>query len=566
MFFPTRKRLGELLTSSRIITNEQLDKALQYQIESGQRLGSVLVELGYAAELDIARVLESQLNIPLIEISKEYIETETARLISENIAQRYKVIPVKQKGNRLILAMADPLDVFAIDDVRMTTGLEVEPVIAAESEIILAINRHFGLKETLNELISSSVEDFLPEEEIDIAALTELVEEAPIVKLVNNIISQAVLERASDVHIEPQEGGVRVRYRIDGVLFDRMNSPKKMQAPIISRLKIMADMDIAERRIPQDGRIQMVVENRDIDLRVSTLPVLHGEKVVMRILDKSKGLYHINSLGLIPQSAKTFKSIIKNPYGIILVTGPTGSGKTTTLYSILNKLNKPEENIITLEDPVEYSLTGINQVQLNVKAGLTFASGLRSILRQDPDIIMVGEIRDAETAKIAIQSAMTGHLVLSTLHTNTAAATITRLTDMEIEPFLVASSVVGIISQRLVRALCRCKTPYTINQELKKELGLTDIMKDIDTLYRPKGCPLCNDTGYKGRLALQEVMSINNDIRELTTIKASADKIEEAAVKNGMTTIKIDGIYKAMKGLTSLEEVMRMVHIEEEGK
>lgn len=565
MFFPSKKRLGELLTSAQVISNDQLENALRQQKETGERLGSVLVNLDYATELDIARVLETQLNIRHVEISKEYIETETARLITESLAQRYKVIPVKKKGNHLILAMADPLDVFAIDDVRMTTGLEVEPVIATETEISMAINKHFGLKDSLNEIISSSVDENSIDDEIDLATLTELVEDAPIVKLVNNIITQAVLENASDIHIEPQEEGVRVRYRLDGVLFDRMNSPKKMQAPIISRLKIMADMDIAERRIPQDGRIQMVVDNREIDLRVSTLPILHGEKVVMRILDKSKGLYKIDDLGLIPQSINTFKSIIKNPYGIILVTGPTGSGKTTTLYSILSELNKPEENIITLEDPVEYTLQGVNQVQLNVKAGLTFASGLRSILRQDPDVIMVGEIRDSETAKIAIQSAMTGHLVLSTLHTNTAAATLTRLTDMDVEPFLVASSVVGIISQRLVRALCQCKEPYQINPEFKKQLGLNEIMKDIDTLYKPKGCPFCNDTGYKGRIALHEVMSTNSEIRELTTVKASADKIEQGAVRNGMITIKEDGIYKAIQGLTSLEEVMRMVHMDEEG-
>jgi len=566
MFIPYKKRLGEMLTEAGLITSEQLAKALENQRESRLRLGKVLVNLGFVSELDVIRVLENQLGIRYIDLEKTVIPGEVARLIPEAVAQRHKVIPVKKTENRITLAMVDPLNVIAIDDVRLNTGLEVDPVIATEAGVEGAIAQHFAIKDSLEKLISDVHEDL--EEETDDPAglerLRALVEDAPIVKLVNSFINQAIIDRASDIHVEPREKDVRVRYRIDGMLFDKLQSPKAMQAPIISRLKIMANLDIAERRVPQDGRIRLKLENREVDLRVSTLPTIFGEKVVLRVLDKSKGLFGLGDLGLLDDNYRNFKAIIQQPHGIIMVTGPTGSGKTTTLYAVLNYLNSVDKNIVTLEDPVEYTLDGVNQVQLNSRAGLTFAGGLRSILRQDPDIIMVGEIRDGETARIAIQSAMTGHLVLSTLHTNSASGTLARLLDMGIEPFLVASSVVGIIAQRLVRALCPdCKEPTELSPSLLARIGLTKEEREQITAYRAKGCPLCNQTGYKGRLALHEVLTLGNEVRELVTNKVPAGQIEEAARARGMKTLQEDGLRKVIMGLTTLEEVMRTVYIQE---
>lgn len=564
MFIPTKRRLGEILKDANLITDSQLQTALERQKETNERLGKILVNLGLVNETSVIKVLESQLGIPYINLSKRPIDPETAKLIPEAMAQRYKVIPVAKSTYRLTLAMVDPLNVFAIDDVRIFTGLEVDAVIASESDVDRAISQYFGGKETLEKIMNDLPDQIdYGSEEMELDQLKELVEDAPIVKLVNTIISKGVLERASDIHVEPQENELRVRHRVDGVLFDLMTPPKRMQAPIISRIKIMANLDIAERRIPQDGRIQMRVEGKEIDLRVSTLPTIFGEKVVMRILDKSRGLVKLDELGLLTDNLQRFHNVISQPHGIILVTGPTGSGKTTTLYSVLSSLNTPEKNIITLEDPVEYTLNGVNQVQLNSKAGLTFASGLRSVLRQDPDIIMVGEIRDSETAKIAIQSAMTGHLVLSTLHTNSAAGTLARLVDMEIEPFLVSSSVVGIVAQRLVRALCPdCKVPYEPPTMLYDVMGI-EVPTDT-VIYKAQGCPLCNGKGYRGRLAIHEVLVPDARLRDFIIAKADADHIEQAARMSGMTTLKEDGIHKVLLGLTSLEEVMRTVHIGEQ--
>lgn len=560
MFIPTKRRLGEILKDANLITDKQLQTALEKQKETNERLGKLLINLGYVNESSVIKILESQLGIPYINLSKRPIDPEIAKIIPENMAQRYKVIPVTKSPYRLTLAMVDPLNVFAIDDVRITTGLEVDPVIASESDVDRAISQCFGGKETLERLMSDLPDEIDMDDDMELDQLKEMLEDAPIVKLVNSIISKGVLERASDIHVEPQENELRVRHRVDGVLFDLMSPPKRMQAPIISRIKIMANLDIAERRVPQDGRIQMKVEGKEIDLRVSTLPTIFGEKVVMRILDKTRGLVKLDKLGLLADNLERFQDVIGQPHGIILVTGPTGSGKTTTLYSVLSSLNTPEKNIITIEDPVEYTLNGVNQVQLNTRAGLNFASGLRSVLRQDPDIIMVGEIRDAETARIAIQSAMTGHLVLSTLHTNSAASTLARLVDMDVEPFLISSSVVGIVAQRLVRSLCPdCKVPYQPPVMLHDVMGM-EIPKDT-VIYKAKGCPLCNGKGYRGRIALHEVLVPDARLRDFIIAKADASHIEQAAMMAGMATLKEDGIRKVLLGLTSLEEVMRTVHI-----
>lgn len=565
MLIPVRKKLGEILREENLISESQLMAALDRQKQTNERLGKILVSLGFVDEATILRILEAKLGIPVVEISRQRLKSDIVRLIPEQLAQKYKVLPIGKSMGRVTLAMADPLNIVAIDDVRLTVGCDIEPAIASEAEIDTAIATYFG-----SEPLERFGDDLTDEIGFDVdnrgsAAPQEMAEEAPVIKLVNSIITQAVIGRASDIHVEPSEKELRVRYRVDGILTDVTQFPKRMQAPIISRLKIMADMDIAEKRVPQDGRIQMRIDNKEIDFRVSSLPTIFGEKMVLRVLDKSRGLLRLEELGFLPDILRKFRTVITHPYGIILVTGPTGSGKTTTLYSVLSELNSPEKNIITLEDPVEYTLEGINQVQLNTRAGLTFANGLRSVLRQDPDIIMVGEIRDAETARIAIQSAMTGHLVLSTLHTNTAASTLTRLVEMGVEPFLVASSVVGIIAQRLVRRLCpECKDPYEPPASLVEKLGLQAGADGKIVFYQPQGCPACNNTGFRGRLAIQEVMFVGSVIRDMVTNKATADQIGAAAVEHGMVDIRQDGLRKVVFGLTSLEEVMRTVFVSED--
>lgn len=565
MFVPVRKRLGEILREENIITEEQLQIALARQKETNERLGQALVNLGFVDQLTVLKVLEAKLGIPLVNISRRMLEPEVVKLIPEQLAQKYKVIPIEKNGDRIVLAMSDPLNVMAVDDVRITTGCDVEPVVAFENEIDDAIATYYG-KGSIEKIVEDIHEDMSSDlDENALVQLREMVEEAPIVKLVNSLINQAVASRASDIHVEPREKDVRVRFRVDGVLTEVTQFTKKMQAPIISRFKIMANLDIAERRVPQDGRIQLKIDKKEVDLRVSSLPTIFGEKIVLRILDKSKGVIHLQELGLHHDILNKFKKMIANPYGIILVTGPTGSGKTTTLYSILNDINSPEKNIVTLEDPVEYTIANVNQVQLNTKAGLTFAEGLRAILRQDPNIIMVGEIRDTETAKIAIESAMTGHLVLSTLHTNTASSTLARLVEMGIEPFLIASSVVGIVAQRLVRRLCSdCKEPYEPSQTLVEKLGIKAEPNQKLVLFKPKGCPACADTGYRGRLALQEVLFMSSDIKDLVTARVNTDQIQAQAIKEGMVTLKDDGLRKVVLGLTSVEEAMRAVFVAED--
>lgn len=569
----SKKDLGELLVDDKLITERQLLKAVEHGKKTGESLHRTLVTMGFVNEKDITEVLGKQMGVSFVDLDTYDLDPELARSIPEHLAQRYKVIPVGQKDSKLTLAMVDPLNVIAIDDIRLITGFDIEPVIATEDSIIKAINRQFGstdlaeVQETVKDISATEfgpleVED-AADEEIALDKLKELVDEAPIVRVVNLIISQAINDKASDIHVEPEAKSVRVRYRVDGVLHDVMSPPKHIQAPMVSRIKIMANMDIAERRVPQDGKIHLRHDNREFDLRVSTVPTVHGEKVVMRILDKSSVMLGLNKLGFYAEVQTPFEAVLDKPYGMLLVTGPTGSGKSTTLYSCLNKLNVGDRNILTVEDPVEYQLPGINQVQTNEKAGLTFASALRSFLRQDPDIIMVGEIRDSETARIAVEAALTGHLVLSTLHTNDAAGAITRLTEMGVEPFLCASAVIGVLAQRLSRSICpNCKEAYAPPIESIKRFGLSAYTDSEITFYKGRGCDHCKSTGYKGRQAIFEVLVITDRVRGLILQRASTAEIRQAAMEEGMKTMQDDGLRKVLDGVTTIEECLRVVYIE----
>ena len=551
-----RKRLGDLLSEAGLITRDQLDKALTVQKKTGERLGKVLINLGYITENNIIEVLEFQLGVPHVELAGLVLAREVVATIPVALAERYQIIPVKKEGRRLTLAMVDPTNFFAIDDARMASGCEVEPVIAAEQEIMRAISQYYGV----TELVEKAVNQLKPDEAVPMSQV-QTADDAPIIGIVNSLFSQAVRERASDIHLEPQEKTLRVRFRIDGVLREVASFTRDIQAAIVSRIKISGGMDIAERRLPQDGRIKITEAGRDIDIRVSTLPTILGEKVVMRILDKQAVILDIGKLGFAPENLQIFRRLYTQAYGMILVTGPTGSGKTTTLYSTMGEINTISKNTITVEDPVEYRLDGINQVQVNPRAGLTFALGLRSILRQDPNIVMVGEIRDTETADIAIRAALTGHLVLSTLHTNDAPGAITRLLDMGIEPFLAASSILGVLAQRLVRCICHeCKTSYTPAADSMERLFLGFTPDQSLQLQRGTGCAACGFTGYKGRMGIHEVMPVTTVIREMITRRASADEIALAAHKEGMLSMRQDGIAKALAGLTTAEEVMRVAY------
>lgn len=567
------KDIGELLIDGGFITERQLQKCKEKVAQTNEPLQKILTQQGFVSEKDITEVIGQQMGVEFVDLDRIELEPDMARSIPEHLAGRYKVIPVAQKDNRLTLAMVDPLNVIAIDDIRLITGFDIEPVIATEESILRAINRQFGvtdLAEVQETVKDISATDFGPveieesvEEEIALDKLKEMVDEAPIVRVVNLIISQAINDGASDIHIEPDQKQVRVRYRVDGVLHDVMSPPKHIQAPMISRVKIMANLDIAERRVPQDGKIHLRHDNREFDLRVSTVPTIHGEKVVMRILDKSSVLLGLNKLGFYSDTQMIFETIVEKPYGMILVTGPTGSGKSTTLYSCLNKLNTESVNILTVEDPVEYQLPGINQVQINEKAGLTFAYALRSFLRQDPDIIMVGEIRDTETAKIAVEAALTGHLVLSTLHTNDSAGAITRLVEMGVEPFLCASSVIAVLAQRLTRLICpNCKEAYVPPAESIKQFGLAAFTDTDISFYRGRGCDHCKQTGYRGRKGLFELLNITDRVRSLILQRASTTEIRQAAIEEGMRTMQEDGLKKVLDGTTTIEECLRVVYIE----
>lgn len=569
-----KKSIGEIFVSAGLITDEQLNQAVEKgrQLGVGQKIGDVLVSMGLVTERDKARCLGIQWGVQYVDLTDYPIQEEAVKCISQDIARRYKVIPIAKSDGTLTLAMKNPLDVFALDEVRLITGADIEPVIATEEDILSTVSEHYSGGASTAEAVSELMDDFqtseiaVTEEEktdddISIEELRELSEEAPVVRLANLIITRGIQDRCSDVHLEPGKASLRVRYRIDGIMHDGLIVPKKVQASLISRIKIMADMDIAEKRAPQDGRISATVSGKQYDFRVSTLPNIHGEKVVMRVLDKNSVMIGLSKLGFLSQTLEMFESIISRTYGIILVTGPTGSGKSTTLYSVLSKLNSGEKNILTIEDPVEYELAGITQTQVNPRAGLTFASGLRTMLRQDPDIIMVGEIRDQETAMIAVEAALTGHLVLATLHTNDAPGSITRLVDMGVEPFLIASAVVGVLAQRLLRLVCaKCKETYTPPRDAIKRLGMNIDEGAEVTFCRGRGCEQCKGTGYRGRIGIYELMPITDKIRDLILAKASSYSIKEAAIEAGMKALRDDALEKILLGLTTLEESLRVIY------
>ncbi len=553
-----RVRLGQILIEAGLLTHAQLQRALELQQETGERLGLIILSMGLGSQEGIASAIAQQLGISFVRLSEVQPEEAALLRVPEYLARRHQVIPIRLTDRALVLGMIDPVDILAVDEVRRLTGLEIEPAVMTQDDFQRALNVYPTPDSAMDAVIQeiNTADDRAGEEHPD--RLKALADEAPIVRLANMVIAQAVQQAASDIHIEPMEQMLRVRFRVDGSLYSAMTPPAHVQAALISRLKIMAGMNIAERRIPQDGRIELKVDGRDIDFRVSTIPTTWGEKVVMRVLDKRGGFVGIDKLGLPPDDLKRFEKIISKPHGILLITGPTGSGKTTSLYAVLNRLNRTEVNITTIEDPVEYQLPGISQVQVNNKAGVTFATGLRAFLRQDPDIIMVGEIRDEETARIAIHAAMTGHLVLSTLHTNDAAGAVARLTGIGIEPFLVASSLIGLVAQRLIRALCeRCREPYTPPEDLLARLGVP--ASPVPTFYKAVGCAHCGQKGYKGRVAIFEIMPIDEPIKDLITRHGTSDQIRDVAVAAGMHTLQQDALRKVLSGITSLEEARRVV-------
>lgn len=551
------KKLGDLLVDANCITQQQLEEALKLQKSTGEKLGEILIKEKVISEREIIEVLEFQLSIPHVVLDNYYIDPEIPRLINEKLARRHILIPINRNRGKLVVAMADPLNIFALDDIKISTGLDVEPVIATKNDVLNAIGVYYE-KESAEKALEEFKENYNIEsiEDLDEESLNQI-KNSPVVKLVNSIIRQAITLAASDIHIEPAEKNLRIRFRIDGDLQEVMSLSRTSHSAIVTRIKIMGRMDIAEKRIPQDGRVETSVDGKDIDMRISILPTVYGEKIVIRLLDRSGIVLSKSQLGFMGENLEIFDSIIQNPHGIILVTGPTGSGKTTTLYAVLKELNKIDKNIITVEDPVEYRLEGINQSQVNVKAGLTFVNGLRAILRQDPDIVMIGEIRDAETAQIAVRAAITGHLVLSTLHTNDTASTVTRLVDMGVEPFLISSSVVGVIAQRLIKRICEnCKVSYSGGDNERKLLSLE---KD-PILYKGSGCNSCNHTGYKGRTSIHEIMPINNVIKSLIDTRQTVEVIKRKAVEQGMITLRQNATDLVLKGVTTIDELIKVTY------
>jgi type IV pilus assembly protein PilB len=567
------QRLGDLLVREKVITQEQLDQALKSQKADGGRLGSVLVKLGFLSDEDVTNFLSRQYGVPAINLNYFEIDPAVVKLVPQETARRYQILPLSRVGASLTIAMVDPTNVFAMDDIKFMTGFNIEPVVASETSIMEGIDKAYAgpaepeedletVMSTLSDITDSDVELQAEEAETDLANLEKAAEEAPIVKLVNMILTDAVKRGASDIHIEPYEKEYRVRFRIDGILQTIMNPPAKLKDAITSRVKIMSKLDISEKRLPQDGRIMLKVnlggKKKQLDYRVSTLPTLFGEKIVMRLLDKENLRLDMTKLGFEQESLDKFSRAILKPYGMVLVTGPTGSGKTNTLYSAISQLNKPDTNIMTAEDPVEFQLAGVNQVQMKESIGLNFAAALRSFLRQDPNIILVGEIRDFETAEIAIKAALTGHLVLSTLHTNGAPETISRLMNMGIEPFLVATAVHLICAQRLVRRICaNCIEDMDLPPQALMDAGFSHEEAQQYKARKGKGCSTCNNTGYKGRAGLYEVMEIDDEIRELILVGASAVELKKKAIERGMITLRRSGLIKVMAGVTTLEEVAR---------
>jgi type IV pilus assembly protein PilB len=566
-------RLGDILVKDSLISTDQLKQALDYQKKNGGRLGTCLVKMGLVSDDDITAVLSRQYGVPSINLKFYEVDPTVIKLVPQETAIRYQIVPLSRVGSTLTIAMTDPTNVFAMDDIKFMTGFNVEPVVASETAISEAIHKFYGevdsveeLDKVMKDLTGGSEAEALElandQAEMDLASLEKAAEEAPIIKLCNLILTDAVKRGASDIHVEPYEKEYRVRFRIDGVLQNVMAPPLKLKDAMTSRIKIMSKLDISEKRLPQDGRIMIKYikdgKKKELDFRVSTAPTLFGEKIVLRLLDKENLRLDMTKLGFEAESLKKFEYNILKPYGMVLVTGPTGSGKTNTLYSAVARLNTAETNIMTAEDPVEFQLPGINQVQMKEQIGLNFASALRAFLRQDPNIILVGEIRDFETAEIAVKAALTGHLVLSTLHTNDAPSTISRLMNMGIEPFLVATSVNLICAQRLVRRICvQCKEQLQVLPQALIDSGYTPDEATKTTVFHGKGCPTCNNTGYKGRVGLYEVMEINDEVRELILVGASALELRKKALETGMITLRRSGLLKVAAGLTTLEEVLR---------
>ncbi|MBN2027761.1 MAG: Flp pilus assembly complex ATPase component TadA [Actinobacteria bacterium] len=551
---PKKEKLGQILIKNRIISEEQLEQALARQNETGESLGRVLIDMKMVSEGALTSILARQIGLKYVDLANLDVDISATSLIDAEIARRYNLIPVGFNGDRLMVAMADPTNVFALDDIRIMTGMQIEPMVATKEDIVAAINRYCHSGSDVD-LSTEEIEG----EKVEVGEEADA-DDAPIVKYVNLLISEGVNDRASDVHIEPMENDVRIRFRIDGVLHEIRRNPKQIHSGVVARIKVMADMNIAEKRVPQDGRASVDIRGKPIDIRVASLPTIHGEKVVMRILDKGASLMSLEELGFSEDVLEIYSRSFHKPYGTIMVTGPTGSGKTTTLYATLNVLNSIRHNIITVEDPVEYRLPLINQVQVHYKAGLTFSAALRSILRCDPDIVMIGEIRDPESAQIAIESALTGHLVLSTLHTNDAPSALTRLLEMGIEPFLIASAVDCVSSQRLARKLCeRCKEAYEPDPDFLQKVRFNLDNGGEKILYRPRGCPACNNTGFKGRVGIYEVLEVSESIEHLVARNAPHVEIAETARSEGMRTMREEGFIKVKEGLTSIEEVLRVI-------
>ncbi len=557
-------RLGELLVREKLISLAQLRQAQEEQQKSGQNLGYTLARLGYISDTEITSFLSQQYRVPTVNLEEYEIEADILKLVSREQCEKHRVIPISRAGSSLVVAMADPTNLNAIDDLKFLTGYNIEPVIASETAIVGAVEKYYNAGPSYDEVMSGFDEseiDFTgDEEDINLMELEKASEDAPVVRLVNMILLSAIKKGASDIHIEPYEKKLRVRYRVDGVLIEEMTPPLKLKNAIVSRLKIMASLDIAERRLPQDGRIKLKLgKGKEMDFRVSVLPTLWGEKIVMRLLDKGNLQPDMTKLGFDQGPLDDFLWAIHQPWGMVLVTGPTGSGKTTTLYSALSDLNKIMHNISTAEDPVEYNLHGINQVQMHDEIGLNFAMSLRAFLRQDPDIIMVGEIRDFETAEIAVKAALTGHMVLSTLHTNDAPSTIFRLLNMGVEPFLITASVNLVLAQRLARKICNdCKQPLVMDPAILQDIGFTPQQIATGKLFKGAGCRTCNDTGYKGRVALYEVMRFSDNLKEMVLQGSPTQELKNAAIKNGMTSLRMSGISKVLDGLTTTEEVLRV--------
>lgn len=550
------KRLGDILVESHLINQNQLEESLRIQMEEKKRLGEVLISKGYVSEMDMLLVLKKQLNIEFVKLGDTEIDKSIPTLITEKVARRYELIPIKLENDTLTVAMADPINFFAREDVQLITGYKVNPVISLRNEIMNAIDIFYNTSVS-NEIYQEINENYDLEKYDSGLNPDELAEinNAPIVKLLNSIIEQAVKLKASDIHIEPFDKVIRVRYRIDGDLIEMLTPSMSTHSAIVTRIKIMAKLNIAEKRVPQDGKVEVEVDGRIVDLRISILTTIYGEKVVIRLLDRTSRVHQKDDIGFSEQNGKMFDKLLKNPNGIILMTGPTGSGKTTTLYAALMSINDVSKNIITIEDPVEYRMRGINQTQINTKANVTFASGLRSILRQDPDIIMIGEIRDGETASIAVRAAITGHLVFSTVHTNDTSSTIARLVDMGIEPFLLSSSLVGVVAQRLVKKLCKhCKYEYSTNMSDAGILGV-----EVGTkVFGSKGCSQCNHTGYSGRTATHEILPITKKIRRMINEGMTADQIKTEAIEEGMITLREDVKRLVLDGTTSIDELLRI--------